>query len=106
MESGVLLQLYVPGVISCLRGDAVGYLWRTCLYVGVNDPIQGYTRKCLKYVCYDYDNQMVLHGYRILVMDGLTAAMKFHDKKPFKSPLPMCLKHRYGDLFLCYNEKN
>lgn len=55
--------------------------------MGVNDPIQGYTRKCLKYVCYDYDNQMVLHGYRILIMDGLTAAMKFHDKKTMQIPI-------------------
>lgn len=29
-------------------------------YVGVNDPVQGYTRKCLKYVYYDKENQMVL----------------------------------------------
>ncbi|MGL4548867.1 MAG: ATP-binding protein [Eubacterium aggregans] len=28
--------------------------------VGVNDPIRGYTRKCLKHVYYDQDNQMVL----------------------------------------------
>lgn len=29
-------------------------------YVGVNDPVRGYTRKCLKYVYYDKENQMVL----------------------------------------------
>ncbi|SHK93236.1 ATP-binding protein [Hespellia stercorisuis] len=29
-------------------------------YVGVTDPVRGYTRKCLKYVYYDKENQMVL----------------------------------------------
>ncbi|MDD3797512.1 MAG: ATP-binding protein [Lachnospiraceae bacterium] len=29
-------------------------------YVGVSDPVRGYTRKCLKYVYYDKENQMVL----------------------------------------------
>ncbi|MDD4370562.1 MAG: ATP-binding protein [Anaerostipes sp.] len=29
-------------------------------YVGVIDPVRGYTRKCLKYVYYDKENQMVL----------------------------------------------
>ncbi|MDD3339314.1 MAG: ATP-binding protein [Lachnospiraceae bacterium] len=29
-------------------------------YVGIDDPIRGYTRKCLKYVYYDKENQMVL----------------------------------------------
>ena len=29
-------------------------------YVGINDPVRGYTRKCLKYVYYDKENQMVL----------------------------------------------
>lgn len=29
-------------------------------YVGIDDPVRGYTRKCLKYVYYDKENQMVL----------------------------------------------
>ncbi|MDD3184134.1 MAG: ATP-binding protein [Anaerostipes sp.] len=29
-------------------------------YAGVIDPVRGYTRKCLKYVYYDKENQMVL----------------------------------------------
>ncbi|MDD3414926.1 MAG: ATP-binding protein [Lachnospiraceae bacterium] len=29
-------------------------------YVGIADPVRGYTRKCLKYVYYDKENQMVL----------------------------------------------